>query len=191
MASHLAGDLGDDRDLSVRARAYANDVLFGDEWPLTPDHVDLDRVTFETSTRMERKHGVCAASGGGACTIRLSKKTAERAGFTAVAETIRHELVHAFQHQTEGVEMGHGRSFKRWVGPLELSGRCSRHYATTEDDYAYTFHCETCGFIGGRYRMCKTVRAALDGALRCRQCESREIELRNDREIVLTDADLE
>lgn len=47
-----AGSLGDSNALSQRAREYANEVVFGDEWPLTQDHVDLSRVTFETSTRM-------------------------------------------------------------------------------------------------------------------------------------------
>ncbi len=181
MTDDPLGALGDAHELSGRARRYANGVISGEEWPLTDAHVDLDRVTFETSTRMERKHGVCSADGSGDCTIRLSEKTAERAGFSALEETIRHELVHVFQRQTEGVETGHGESFKRWVEPLELSGRCSSHYTPREDDYAYTFHCASCGFIGGRYRMCKTVRAALDGALRCSLCGSGSIELRENR----------
>jgi hypothetical protein len=56
-----AGTLGDSHALSQRARTYANEVVFGDEWPLTPDHVYLSRVTFETSTRMKRQHGVCSS----------------------------------------------------------------------------------------------------------------------------------
>lgn len=186
MANDVSGALGDDHELSVRARRYANRVIADDEWPLTAEHVDLDRVTFETSTRMERKHGVCVADRTGHCTVRLSEKTVERAGFSAIKETIRHELVHVYQRQVEGVEMGHGESFKRWVDPLGLSGRCSNHYTPREDEYAYAFHCVHCGFIGGRYRMCKTVRAAFDGALRCGLCDSRAIEVRDDRGTVLS-----
>jgi len=117
-----AGDLRDSASLSRRARDYANEVVFGDEWPLTPDHVDLSRVTFETSTRMTRQHGVCSSDEHGNCTIRLSKQTQDRAGFDALQEPIRHEIVHAYQHQTTGVDTGHGESFKRWVEPLNLSG---------------------------------------------------------------------
>lgn len=174
----LLGSLGDGRELSARARRYANDVVAGDAWPLTPEHVDLARVTFETSTRMQRKHGICSANGDGTCTVRLSQKTADRAGFEALRETIRHELVHVHQHQTDDAELGHGRSFERWVGPLDLSGRCSSHYEAGPTDYAYTFHCPNCGFVGGRYRLCKTVRAARAGELYCKQCDSEDVELR-------------
>lgn len=185
----VAGSLGDDAVLSKRARQYANDVIFGDAWPLSTTHVDLAGVTFETSTRMKRKHGVCTTSRDGGCTIRLSQKTADRAGFAAIKETIRHELVHVYQHQTDDLELGHGDAFKQWVEPLELSGRCSQHYTPTKADYQYTFHCATCGFIGGRYRMCKTVRAAVNGQLYCSECESGHIEVRTNDGIVPTDAD--
>lgn len=180
----IVGELGDSHALSARARRYANDVVFGDEWPLSLDHVDLGAVTFETSTRMKRRHGVCSTTGEGTCTIRLSQRTADRAGFEAIEETIRHELVHACQHQ-EGETMGHGPSFERWVDPLELSGRCSEHYTPRPEDYAYSFHCSTCGFIGGRYRMCETVRAGIDDALRCR-CGSEHIEVRDPEGTPLT-----
>lgn len=167
-----AGHLGDAHELSERARQYANDVIFGEEWPLTSEHVDLGRVTFETSTRMERKHGVCSADRDGNSTIRLSEKTSERAGFEAMQETIRHELVHAYQQQTAGVEAGHGDSFTRWVEPLDLSGRCSTHYETQPEEYKYRFDCEHgCGCIGGRYRWCKAVRQAIRGNLVCGACE--------------------
>ena len=168
-----AGHLGDSHDLSDCARQYANDVLFDDEWPLTPDHVDLTRVTFETSTRMERKHGVCSSDGEGNSTIRLSEKTYGRAGLEAMQETIRHELVHAYQHQTSGVDPGHGESFTQWVEPLDLSGRCSTHYENQPEDYKYRFYCEQgCGFIGGRHRWSKAVRRAIHGNLLCGDCES-------------------
>lgn len=72
----VAGNLGDDAALSRRARQYANDVIFGDVWQLSTAHVDLAGVTFETSTRMKRKHGVCTTSRDGECTIRLAQKTA-------------------------------------------------------------------------------------------------------------------
>lgn len=174
----LLGTLGDGQDLSARARRYANEVVFGDTWPLGPGDVDLARVTFETSTRMRRKHGTCVADGDGTCTVRIAQETNERAGFEALQETIRHELVHVHQHQADGAELGHGESFERWVDPLALSGRCSNHYKRSPAEYAYTFHCPNCGFIGGRYRLCKTVRAARAGDLYCQQCDSRDVTVR-------------
>jgi len=164
--------LGDSHDLSERARRYANNVIHGDEWSLTADHVDLNRVTFETSIRMKRKHGVCSSDGHGNCTIRLSEQTYERAGFEAMKETIRHELVHAYQRQTTGVDTGHGDSFKQWVEPLDLSGRCSTHYEKQPEDYKYRFYCvQGCGFIGGRPRWSKAVRRAIRGRQVCGNCD--------------------
>lgn len=167
------GHLGDAHELTERARAYANEVIFGDAWLLTPDHVDLSRLTFETSTRMDRQHGVCSYDGQGHSTIRLSETTYDRAGFEAMQETIRHELVHAYQQQTPGIDPGHGDSFTRWVDPLDLSGRCSSHYETQPDDYKYRFHCtQGCGFIGGRHRWSKAVAQAIRGDLVCGDCDS-------------------
>lgn len=140
---------------------------------------------------MKRKHSACTTSRDGECTIRLSQKTADRAGFSAIKETIRHELVHAYQHQTDELKLGYGDVFRQWVEPLKLSGRCSQHYTPTKGDYQYTFYCATCGFIGGRYRMCKTVRAAINDALYCSECESEQTEVRDYKGIVLTDADRE
>jgi predicted SprT family Zn-dependent metalloprotease len=140
---------------------------------------------------MRRKHGVCTTGSDGECTIRLSQRTADRAGFSAIEETIRHELVHAYQHQTDDLELGHGDAFKRWVEPLELSGRCSRHYTPAPDDYRYALYCATCGFIGGRHRMCKTVRAAINDQLYCNECQSGQIEVRNREGTALAGADRE
>jgi len=168
-----AGKLGDSHTLSQRARAYANEVIFGTEWPLTPDHIDLSRITFETSTRMTRRHGVCSSDGRGNCTIRLSAQTHDRAGFEALQETIRHELVHAYQQQTTGVDTGHGESFKQWVEPLALSGRCTTHYEKQPEDYKYRFYCmDGCGFIGGRHRWSTAVARAIEGTQVCGTCDA-------------------
>jgi len=162
--------LGDGHELSGLAREYAALVVDGSQWPLTAEHVDLSRVSFETSSRMKRRHGVCSCSDGH-CMIRLSEQTYERAGFDAIKETIRHELVHVYQHQTDGVESGHGDSFKQWIEPLALSGRCSSYYEKEPADYRYRFYCESCGFIGGRHRFSAAVRRAILGTQICGNCE--------------------
>ncbi len=168
----LAGQLGDDHDLSRRARRYANEVVFGDKWPLTPDHVDLSAVRFETSTRMKRRHGICSYDGT-TCTVRLSAETDERGGPAATKETIRHELVHVYQHQHEEVTAGHGESFKQWVGPLNLSGRCSTHYDRQPEEYRYQLYCtDGCGFIAGRHRFSAVVERAENGTQICGRCRA-------------------
>jgi len=167
------GNLGDSHDLSQRARRYANEVIFAEQWPLTSDHVDLSRVTFETSTRMTRQHGLCASDRNGNCTIRISKQTHDRAGFDAIKQTIRHELVHAYQHQTPGVDPDHGESFKQWIDPLDLSGRCGTHYEKQPEDYKYQFYCvDGCGFIGGRHRWSVAVARAIEGSQICSTCDA-------------------
>ena len=100
--SRPTGKLGDDHALTVRARAYAHSVVTGHDWPIDEEDVDLDRLTWKTSTRARRRHGLASYDGDGRVTITLSEHTYERAGFEASAETIRHELVHAWQYQHRG-----------------------------------------------------------------------------------------
>lgn len=96
----LSGSLGDDHPLSARARAYGESVLAGTRWPLSA--VDPAKLTWTTSRRAKRRHGRCAYAADGRATITLSEHTAERAGFEACRATVRHELVHAWQHQHRG-----------------------------------------------------------------------------------------
>lgn len=188
-ASGFEGRLADDHDLSRRARAYGEAVVRGDEWPLAD--LDLGRIEWATSTRARRKNGSCAYEAHGRCTVTVAEHVSERAGFEACEETIRHELVHAWQHQHAGnvaivgdgppevrvtgkdagadggsavpIEPGHGPSFRAWVGPLDLDGRCRSPYERTPDDYAYVFECPRCGDWWGRHRLCKSVRQAAHG----------------------------
>ena len=187
------GSLADDHSLSARARAYGEQVVRGDRWPL--GDIDLEKLTWATSTRAKRRHGRCAYEGDGHATITLSERTAERAGFSACQATIRHELVHAWQSQHRGkrgvatdagvvavgeggadsgavgltdssftIDTGHGDSFRAWVGPLSLSGRCSRCYDPTPSDFAYVYGCPACGDWWGRHRLCPSVRQAAHGS---------------------------
>ena len=94
------GSLADDHPLSARARGYGEWVIRGETWPLSA--VDLEKITWATSTRARRRHGRCGYGGDGRVTITLSERTADRAGFTACQTTIRHELVHAWQYQHRG-----------------------------------------------------------------------------------------
>jgi predicted SprT family Zn-dependent metalloprotease len=170
----LPGRLDDDRELSARVRAYAADVVNGAEWPLGPAAVDLDRVTWGTSTRAERRHATTYHEGGGRCRVLVAAKTARLAGFAAVRTTVRHELVHVHQLQTDGVEAGHGESFRRWIDPLDLPGVRSDHYDVHPAEYRYRAWCDDCdAFALGRYRLCDAVRDADRGRRRCGECGGR------------------
>ena len=185
-ASGFQGTLADDHDLSARARTYGEAVVEGERWPLSD--LDLECLAWATSTRARRKNGSCTYAEDGRCTVTVAEHVAERAGFAALEETVRHELVHAWQHQHDGavaaiadgvpevgvagadtdaravrVEPGHGSSFRAWVDPLALEGRCATHYERTPGDYAYVYECPSCGDWWGRHRLCKSVRQAAHG----------------------------
>lgn len=166
------GTLGDDHELSEKSREYGENVVTGDEWPI--DDIDLEKITWETSTRAKRRHGVCTFHSNSETTIRISEHTYENAGFTACKETIRHELVHCWQYQHSGetqtvrgttveCETGHQESFRVWVAPLQLNGRCSTHYSMEADDYTYVYECPSCSYWVGKHRLCKSVRQAASG----------------------------
>lgn len=180
----VAGRLLDDHDLSARSRAYAASVIQGDAWPLSA--VDLSLLGWRTSTRAKRRNGYCTYDPDGRCTLAISEHVYEHGGFEACRETIRHELVHVWQHQHSGeravpadaglevassnasgrtvaIETGHGPSFRAWVGPLELSGRCSSPYEKTPEHYTYLLECPDCGGWWGKHRLCRRVRQAAHG----------------------------
>jgi len=61
------------------------------------------------------------------------------------------------------IETGHGDSFRAWVDPLELPGRCSSYYERSRSDFAYVYGCPNCGEWWGKHRLCKSVRQAAHG----------------------------
>ena len=61
------------------------------------------------------------------------------------------------------IETGHGDSFRAWIEPLELPGRCSSYYDRRRTDFAYVYSCPDCGNWWGKHRLCKSVRQAAHG----------------------------
>jgi predicted SprT family Zn-dependent metalloprotease len=61
------------------------------------------------------------------------------------------------------VETGHGDSFRAWVDPLELPGRCSTYYERRRADFNYVYGCPNCEQWWGKHRLCKSVRQAAHG----------------------------
>jgi hypothetical protein len=178
------GSLRDDHALSERARTYGVAVVRSDGWPLSA--LDLSAIAWATTTRTRRRNGRCKYEPDGTCVITIAEHVYEQGGFAACEEIVRHELVHAWQHQHRGeravvsddganivdgattaktvrVEPGHGPSFRVWVDPLDLSGRCSTPYERGRADYNYVVECPDCGEWWGKFRLCKTVRQAAHG----------------------------
>ena len=163
------GELGDDHQYTERIRKYANEVVHGDEWALSD--IDLSKVTFETRKKARRRHGVASPDGGDMITVGISEHTIENAGFDAVKNTIRHELVHVWQYQHRGetvelpngtvardVSTGHTGDWYEWEKIMGVQ-RTNSHYSKSPEDYKYRIWCTSCHrFVIGRHRLCRTVR---------------------------------
>jgi DNA-binding CsgD family transcriptional regulator len=163
------GELGDDHEYTERIREYANEVINGDKWALSA--VDLSSVVFETRKGARRRHGVADYSGDDHVTVGISEHTIENAGFEAIKDTIRHELVHVWQYQHRGetvelpngtvardVSTGHTGNWYEWEKIMGVQ-RTNSHYSKSPADYNYRIWCTSCHrFITGKHRMCSTVR---------------------------------
>lgn len=163
------GELGDDHEYTERIREYANEVIHGDEWALSD--VDLSKVTFETRKKARRRHGVANYQGNGRVRVGISEHTIENAGFDAVKDTIRHELVHVWQYQHRGetvelpngtvardVSTGHTGNWYEWEDIMGVQ-RTESLYSKSSADYKYRIWCASCHqFRFGMHRMCKTVK---------------------------------
>jgi len=165
LTTDYLSECGDDHELTKLSQQYGEWVVHSDEWDID---LDLTKVVWETSVTAKRQHGV-AKYRDGTTRIRISQHTYERADFEACKDTIRHELVHAWQYQHRGeikeldghrikIEAGHGDSFKHFCEILNLSGRCSNHYQQAKSDYKYILECD-CNWIG-RHRKSKIVKSA-------------------------------
>jgi DNA-binding CsgD family transcriptional regulator len=163
------GELGDDHQYTERIREYANEVIHGDEWALSD--VDLSKVIFKTRKKARRRHGVADYQGDGKVRVGISEHTIENAGFDAVKNTIRHELVHVWQYQHRGetaelpngtvvedVSTGHTGSWYDWEEIVDVQ-RTNSHYSKSPADYNYRIWCASCHqFRFGKHRLCKTVK---------------------------------
>lgn len=165
----IEGKLGDNRKYTNKIRTHANKIIKNDIWDI--EDVDLSKVTFETRTRAKKRHGVTEYKEDNECIIGISKHTIDNAGFESAKDTIRHELVHVWQHQHSGKKMklpngrtvnnittGHTGSWYDWANILNLS-RKSFKYSKEPEDYKYRIYCYSCHrFKSGNHRLCKTIK---------------------------------
>lgn len=97
------GSVLDEHELSEKSRAYAERFVFEMDSILTPDDIDMSKISWETSVRAKRRHGLCSYKSDNESVIALSQHTYVNAGFEALKSTIQHELIHAWQHQNNGL----------------------------------------------------------------------------------------
>ena len=163
--------------------AYAQDfVRDGHKGSHLP--VDLEPLTFVVSDRMTRASGRYKTSGK---RVVISGRLMEKSTWDDVKNTIRHELVHAWQHQnlewprktrTGSKWTWHGPTFTQWEDKLDISVRAD---APAEQEYNYEVHCPNCGMIGGYMRKCKTLKQIIKNGRRyCQECESNDLSVMKD-----------
>lgn len=131
--------------------------------------VDLGAVEFDASRELRARHGYHRAG-----YVKLSLHTLERNGWESLLRTVRHELIHVWQHQHDafdeaatGFAAAHGDSFERWAAVLCVEKRSPEPAA----DHRWRIYCPRCErYVEGHHRRGKTVNLALSGDLYCAAC---------------------
>lgn len=127
------------------ARAYARTLDID---------VEFDAIEWAISERAKRRAGACHYDkASGTVTIRLAWRAYEKHGWSEMQDTIRHELVHAWEFQHFG-EAGHGPGFRRKADELDAPRYC-REFA--EPRLRLVCRNDDCDWSAGRHRASKTV----------------------------------
>ncbi|MFA9517820.1 SprT-like domain-containing protein [Halopenitus sp. H-Gu1] len=156
-----------DEELLAVARVYARDVVA--EHGLTVSVGDLD---WRLSTRAKRRAGAVRYRDGDPRSIVLARRQFENRGWTAMASTIRHELVHVHL-LNERDDPSHGETFERLAAELETHVRCERFVEPT-----WWVRCVECGDQLARYRRSKLVERPEEYC--CGNCGGRFHVVRNE-----------
>ncbi|MFB6189079.1 MAG: SprT-like domain-containing protein [Halapricum sp.] len=142
-----------------RAAAYAETV-----------DIDLDTtaIKWEISERAKRRAGCCRYdSRREQVSIVLTWAAYQAMGWETFTETIRHELVHAWEF-TEFGESGHGPRFRRKADELDAPRHCEPF---TEGRLRLICTNDDCGWAPDRHRASKPVKFP-DRGYRCGECGS-------------------
>ncbi len=159
---------GTNSALEKKCRKYAKKFIAG-ETKYKPLPIDLTQVEWRVDGSMTKASGRCKyhKPAYGMCRVKVSEHVIKEGGWERAKKTIRHELVHVWQKQTDHAT-GHGISFTRWCDPLNISVRADNP-ATQE--YKYEIHCPNCGLIGGKQKRCKSLRQIVNRDQRyCSNC---------------------
>ncbi len=145
------------RELLERAAAHAETVQID---------VDTEAIEWEISEHAKRRAGACRYDPDtGSITIRLTWRAYQAHGWEAFRETIRHELVHAWEFQHFG-ESGHGERFRKQAARIDASRHCE---SFTEGRLELICTNEDCDWRAERHRASKPIKHP-DGGYRCGAC---------------------
>jgi predicted SprT family Zn-dependent metalloprotease len=146
-----------DEELLAACKLYARTVVASHD--LTADVSDLE---WRVSERAKRRAGAVHHRDGDPVRVVLTREFFEVNGWTGVAETVRHELIHVHL-LNERDDPGHGDAFRKWAERLRTNVRCER-FADPE----WIVECEDCGCRLHRYRRSKLVK--WPEKFRCGEC---------------------
>lgn len=146
-------------ELLSRAARYAETVDV---------EVDLSAVDWEISERATRRAGACLYDeDADEVIIRLTWDAYREFGWSEFAQTVRHELVHAWEFQEFG-RSGHGERFRRKAEEVNASRHCR---SFTDPRLRLVCTNDDCDWVATRHRAAKTV--TYPSKRRCGVCHSR------------------
>lgn len=144
-------------ELLAVAKVYARAVVR--EFDLS---VTVSDLSWEISTRAQRRAGATTYRNGEPQSITLAWKQFEERGWEATASTVRHELIHVHL-LNEDVGPGHGDEFRQLADTLDTPVHCERF-----SEPKWWVKCIGCDAKLARYRRSKLV--SNPGAYQCRTC---------------------
>jgi predicted SprT family Zn-dependent metalloprotease len=144
--------------------------------------VDHDAITWEVSKRARRRAGACSYDADAdEVTIRLTWGAYEAHGWRQFTDTIRHELVHAWEFQTYG-SAGHGQRFREQAAAIDAPRHCEA-FADARLELACNGEC---GWVAERHRASKPVQNP--DAYRCPDCGDDLVVEHRESDVRWTDA---
>ena len=154
-------------DVRTLARRHARQVA--ERSLLSVEH---DAIEWRPTRALKTVHGRHTVRDGRSV-ISLSLDSLARNGWESTMETVRHELVHRWQHENDGFDEGrtrweraHGPSFERWMAILDVEKRTEARVA----DHRYVIRCPVHGPVARKHRECKTTKATRSGRNWCTAC---------------------
>jgi predicted SprT family Zn-dependent metalloprotease len=162
-----------DADASVEAflavaKVYARDVVARHDLSVT-----VSDLEWGVSTRAKRRAGAVRYRDGTPVAVSLTLEQFRERGWSAAAETIRHELLHVHLLNERG-DPSHGERFRRLADRLDTRVRCDRFAEPN-----WWIRCADCGAELARYRRSKLVESTHE--YRCGDCGG-ALHLVDDRE---------
>ena len=165
MASNSTGDgpTGTDDEPATRADLLDRAAAYAESVPLD---LDTDAIEWAISERAKRRAGCCQYDADtGQVTVVLTWDAYRAFGWDEFADTIRHELVHAWEFQRFG-ESGHGPRFRRKADAIDAPRHC-RPFTAGRLELVCT--AADCDWRPERHRASRPVKQP-DAGYRCGDC---------------------